>query len=222
MISNLHAGDRNLLGANGEPSFISSDAEGRTKRIRTSKDAIDLCAELGAEIAVVTSGALGNEMTISDSWRYLEDGIGDCIEHARRTGVLLLIEPEPELFIRSTFDFLTLFRSLDSPVGLGLNLDIGHSHCLFEDTPAVIRETQELLMHVHLEDISNRQHKHLMPGEGDVEFSPVRDALQDIGYSRCVSVELYDHFADPWKAARQAKEFLSSWAAATVSDGQRG
>jgi sugar phosphate isomerase/epimerase len=86
----------------------------------------------------------------------------------------------------------------------------------------VIRETKELLLHVHLEDISNRQHKHLMPGEGEIEFSPIRDALQDIGYSRCVSVELYDHSADPWQAAQQAREFLSSWTVATVSDGQRG
>jgi hypothetical protein len=37
MISNLHAGDRNLLGANGEPSFIRPDAEGGARRIRPAK-----------------------------------------------------------------------------------------------------------------------------------------------------------------------------------------
>jgi sugar phosphate isomerase/epimerase len=80
----------------------------------------------------------------------------------------------------------------------------------------VIRETGEYLMHVHLEDISRRQHKHLMPGEGEINFPAIYDALQGIRYSRYVSVELYDHFDDPGRAARQAREFLSSWTAIPV------
>ena len=212
-ISNLHAGDRNLLGPNGEPSFISPESAGRAQRIRASKGAIDLCAELGAEITVVTSGQLHGAMTTTDAWRYLVDGLGACIEYAQHAGVLLLVEPEPELFIRSTFDFLALAKALGHPRGFGLNLDVGHSHCLFENTPDVIRETSEYLMHIHLEDISKRQHKHLMPGEGDMSFSAIQDALQEIKYSRYVSVELYDHFDDPIQAARQAKNFLSTWCA---------
>jgi len=213
-ISNLHAGDRNLLGPNGEPSLISPEPEGRAKRIRANKGAIDLCVELGAEITVVTSGPLHSEMTSTDAWRYLVDGLGECIEYAQHAGVFVLVEPEPELFIRSTFDFLALVKALGCPRRLGLNLDVGHSHCLYENTPDVIRETSEYLMHVHLEDISKRQHKHLMPGEGEINFSSIHEALQEIKYSRYVSVELYDHFDDPGRAARQAREFLSSWTVA--------
>lgn len=215
-ISNLHAGDRNLLGSNGEPSLISLEREGRAKRLQVNKGAIDLCVELGAEVMVITSGPLHNAMTGTDAWRYLVDGVGECLEYAQHAGVSLLVEPEPELFIRSTFDFLALVRALGHPRRLGLNLDIGHSHCLYENTPDVIRETSEHLMHIHLEDISNRQHKHRMPGQGEINFSAIHDALQEIRYSRYVSVELYDHFDDPGRAARQAREFLSSWTALAV------
>jgi sugar phosphate isomerase/epimerase len=213
-ISNVHAGDRNLLGPDALPCLISPEPEGRARRIQANQGAIDLCAELGAEIMVVTSGPLHRNMTIADAWRHLVDGLGECIDYAQRAGVFLLVEPEPELFIRSTFDFLTLAKALGHPRGFGLNLDVGHSHCLFENTPDVIRETSDLLMHIHVEDIAKREHKHLMPGDGDINFSAIQDALQGIGYSRYVSVELFDHFHDPGQAARRAREFLSSWTAA--------
>jgi sugar phosphate isomerase/epimerase len=213
-ISNVHAGDRNLLGLDGLPSLISPEPEARARRIEVNRGAIDLCAELGAEITVVTSGPLHGDMTIAEAWRYLVDGLGECIDYAQHAGVFLLLEPEPELFIRSTFDFLALVKALDHPRRFGLNLDVGHSHCLFENTPDVIRETGELLMHIHVEDIAKRQHKHLMPGEGDIDFSAIQNALQESGYSRYCSVELYDHFEDPMQAAREAKDFLSPWAAA--------
>jgi sugar phosphate isomerase/epimerase len=210
-ISNVHAGDRLLLGHGAEPSLITAEAAGRAKRLEVNKAAIDLAVELGVGMVAITSGVAHPQVPVSDSWKYLVDGVGECLEHASRAEVCLLIEPEPELFIRSTMDFLLLAEDLGHPLWLGLNLDIGHAHCLFEDIPAVIRETCNLLKHVHLEDISRRRHKHLLPGEGGINFDAVRDALLEIEYSHYVSVELFDHWQDPESAARRAKDYLASW-----------
>lgn len=211
-ISNLHAGDRNLLGPNAEPSLINPDANARKKRLEVNKAAIDLSVELGTDIMALTSGPLHREMTVSDSWRYLVDGLDQCIKYANEAGVRLILEPEPELFVHSITDFLNLVKDLEHPEGFGLNLDIGHSYCMYEDIPAIIRQTKHLLMHIHLEDISNRQHRHLIPGEGEIDFGPVQQALLEIGYSGYVSVELQEHTDNPYYAASLSRKNLLSWA----------
>src|SRR2546430_2887748 len=51
------------------------------------------------------------------------------IAHAEKEGVLLLIEPEPDLLIETADQFLELMQHLDSPA-VGLNFDIGHFYCV--------------------------------------------------------------------------------------------
>lgn len=210
-ISNLHAGDKNLLGPGAEPSLINPDPAARTKRFELNKAAIDLAVELGTKFVAITSGPLHYKMTAPDSWRYLVDGVHQCITYANTAGVTLVLEPEPELFIRSITDFSTLVKELGNPEGFGLNLDIGHCYCMYEDIPAVIHDTKDVLMHIHLEDIADRQHKHLLPGEGDIDFGLVQRALLDVDYSGYVSLELFEHSENPAHAASVSKQNLSSW-----------
>jgi|EndMetStandDraft_5_1072996.scaffolds.fasta_scaffold279575_2 sugar phosphate isomerase/epimerase len=212
-ISNLHAGAHDLLkhDAPHEPSLMSISATERAHRLDLNRRAIDFAAALGTDLVCVTSGRLPNQASVDGSWQRLVDGIADCLAHAATHNIRIAVEPEPELFIRSCVDFLALYRQLGCPPGLGLNLDIGHAQVIYEDTPAIIREFAPLLWHVHVEDIAGRAHKHLIPGQGQIDFHGIGKALTDIGYIGAASVELMDHSAQAENVARHCMAVLQSW-----------
>jgi sugar phosphate isomerase/epimerase len=212
-ISNLHAGAGDLLGADiaHEPSLISLSAGDRARRLDLNRRAIDFAAALGTDLVCFTSGPLPPLASVSDSWQRLADGTMECLAHATPRGIRIAIEPEPELLIRSSLDFLQLYRRLGCPAGLGLNLDIGHAQVTYEDTPAVIREFAPLLWHVHVEDIAGRVHKHLIPGQGQVDFHGIGKALTAIGYTGAASIELMDHSAQAEDVARHCMAVLQTW-----------
>ena len=60
--------------------------------------------------------------------------LGPVREHAEREGVTLLVEPEPELLIENTDQFIELAERIRSPA-FGLNFDIGHFFCVGDDLP---------------------------------------------------------------------------------------
>ena len=58
-------------------------------------------------------------------------------EHAHKLGVLLLIEPEPELLVETTDQYLEIADRVNAP-SIGLNFDVGHAYCVGEDIPKAI------------------------------------------------------------------------------------
>ena len=71
-----------------------------------------------------------------------------------------------------------------------------------------IREWADRLANVHIEDMRQGVHEHLMFGEGEIDFPPVFAALHEIGYSGLVSVELSRHSHEGPTAARRAYNYL--------------
>jgi sugar phosphate isomerase/epimerase len=212
-ISNLHVGAGDILGTDTahEPSLISLSADDRARRLDLNRRAIDFAAALGTDLICFTSGPLPSRASAGDSWQRLADGVVECLAHAAAHGIRIAIEPEPELFIRGSMDFLELYRRLGCPAGLGLNLDIGHAQVLYEDTTAIIREFAPLLWHVHVEDIAGRVHKHLIPGQGQVDFHGIGKALAGIGYTGAASIELMDHSDQAEDVARHCMAVLQTW-----------
>ena len=86
-------------------------------------------------------------------------------EHAEEEGVLLLIEPEPELLIETADQFLELMQHIDSPA-VGLNFDVGHFYCVGDEPAPTVQRLAPYIRHFHLEDIAaTRVHRHLIPPE---------------------------------------------------------
>jgi sugar phosphate isomerase/epimerase len=97
-----------------------------------------------------------------------------------------------------------------------LTIDVGHLHCLGEVPIAdQIRRWRHRLANVHLEDMRFGVHEHLMFGEGEIEFGQVFAALEEIGYSGLISVELSRHSHQAPTAARHAYNYLRPLAEAT-------
>ena len=94
---------------------------------------------------------------------------------------------------------------------LCLTLDIGHLDCQGEGPiDQVLGRWAARLVNVHVEDMRAGVHKHLMFGEGQIDFPAVFRGLSQIGFSGGVHVELSRHSHDAADTARKAYEFLQT------------
>ena len=192
------------------PSWIEPDHHYRQIRIEHTKRALSLARDLGAKsITTEPGGPLAPGQSWSAAAELFVEGLKPVLEHAETEGVLLLIEPEPDLLIEKVDQYLDVAGRLDSPA-IGLNFDIGHSFCVDEEPAEVIPKLKEHIRHFHLEDIAaNRVHQHLIPGRGAIDFEATLGAIRDIGYDGWLTVELYPYIEDPDAAAREAFDYLN-------------
>jgi sugar phosphate isomerase/epimerase len=187
------------------PSWIEPERHYRQIRIDHTTRALTLARELGAPCITTEPGG---PVEPGDSWKaalnLFVEMLKPVIAHAEKEGVLLLIEPEPGLLIETVDQFLELMQHIDSPA-VGMNFDIGHAYCIKDDPATTIPRCAKYIRHFHLEDIAaTRVHHHLIPGDGVIDFAATFRAIQQIGYTGWVTIELYPYVEDPDAAARTA------------------
>ena len=65
------------------------------------------------------------------------------------------------------------------------------------------------IRHFHLEDIpANREHRHIMLGEGGIDIPSVLEQIEAIGYDGYVTVELYPYQETAPEVAMRSMQFL--------------
>lgn len=192
-----------------QPTLLSPSAEERHRRLDFLARAVDVAAGLGAQAVSFWSGTSVEDAPVEEElWSRLVAGCRQLADYASDRRVRLAFEPEPGMFIDTMDRFARLHEQVQS-AQFGLTLDIGHLHCLGETPmgPHIVR-WRESLWNVHIEDMKQGVHEHLMFGEGDIDFPPVLTALQNIGYQGALHVELSRHSADAVNTARKSMAFL--------------
>jgi L-ribulose-5-phosphate 3-epimerase len=211
MRSVVETGARFLLDSRlkHEPTLMTSEPAGRTKRVEFYKLCIDAAADLGSDCVSIWSGILRDGSDERIAMDRLVRGLEETLDYADSKQVAIGFEPEPGMFIETLEHYDVLRRRLDHP-RLKLTLDIGHLHCQGE-TPigAQIEARNGEIVNIHIEDMRAGVHDHLMFGEGEIDFYPVLKSLLRIGYAGCVQVELSRHSHDGPNAAAKAYAFLS-------------
>jgi sugar phosphate isomerase/epimerase len=193
-----------------QPTLISAEAEQREVRLDFLRRAVDIAHELGADAVSFWSGAALDDAPDAVLMDRLVESCRRLRDYADKREVRLAFEPEPGMFIDTMTRFAEFHKRLAHP-RLGLTIDIGHLHCLGEVPIADhLRRWQQLLWNIHIEDMRRGVHEHLMFGEGEIDFAGVLAALDDIGYTRGVHVELSRHSHDAVNTARRALAFLKS------------
>lgn len=191
-----------------DPTLMDSDPDRRSLRIDYLKRLIRMAADLNATCFSFWSGKLDEIMPQRLADQRLIDGIHEILPMSESLKMPLAFEPEPGMYIETLADF----RRIDSWVMSGwlqLTVDLGHLHCLGEEPIAdKIREWGPSILNIHIEDMKPGVHEHLMFGEGTMDFLPIFQALNDIGYPFAVCVELSrdSHRADT--VVGQAAAFL--------------
>ena len=211
LISNLHLGSANLLSKTPhEPSFMAVYPSQRDERTGLICQSLDFAAELGVDLVCFESGPLPPHLSPSAGMDFLIEGLSQCLDRAAQRRVRIGLEPAPEHLISGYSAYVDLWNYFDGHPSLGLCLDIGHSYCFYEDTPAVIHDTPEIF-HVHIKDISDRMQRHLVPGEGEIDLAGALEALAGAEFEGFVSVELMDPGGQPERAARKSISALLEW-----------
>ena len=135
------------------PSWIEEDSSFRQKRINHTINCLELANKLGVKTVSTEPGGPPTKSTNHDQLELFARGINDVIPIAEKNNVKLLIEPEPDLLIEKSSQFIDFISRFDSKY-LGLNFDIGHFFCVNEDPAEHIKTLAKFISHIHLEDIS--------------------------------------------------------------------
>ena len=204
----IETGARYLLNPDKKhhPTLIST--EGRQIRIEFMRRAIDIAHELNAECVSFWSGMLEADTTEQKAWDWLVTGCLQLADHAKRRGVQLAFEPEPGMLVDDMAKFEVLKKHITS-ARFGLTLDIGHVFCT-ETAPLrqVYGRYSNLVRNIHLEDIRDRKHEHLMFGDGDLDFPAILRVLADNKYTGLINVELSRDSHRAPDVCRRSIEFL--------------
>lgn len=177
-------------------------------------DLVRLCADLGGKVMVVGSPkqrTLLPGVTKEQGLRYAREVFGRALPEAERCGVTLAIEPltpQETNFLNTARDGIELIEAIGHP-RFRLHLDVKAMMGSEKDPiPDVLRASARHLAHFHANDPNL-----LGPGMGDVDHRPILRALQEIGYSGYVSVEVFNYDPGPEKIARDSLNYLRSAAA---------
>ncbi|PSP92918.1 sugar phosphate isomerase/epimerase [Halobacteriales archaeon QS_4_62_28] len=196
-----------------DPTIVTADDDDRAWRIEYTRRAIDLAEAVDAPAVCVATGRPLPGNPPEQAMEYLLDSLEAITEYAEPTDVSVGIEFEPGLLVECTDEVLALIDDVGSD-SLGVNLDLGHAAVYGEDPAESIRKCAGHITGVHLEDIAGGRrgkHYHLIPGHGGLEFAPMFEALDDIGYDGFATLELYTYPDAPDEAAAEAYEFLEPY-----------
>jgi len=185
------------------PTMLEDAGEDRARRVAMLEQSVDLASALGANIVSLWSGVKPATATDEQAWQRLCDELRRVLAHAHARGVQLAFEPEPGMFVERPAQYVELVERLGRDGDeLGLCLDVGHL-LVTNDLPAPdkIRELGKRLVHVHLDDIANGVHEHVMFGTGSLDLPGVMNALLDVGFDGMAAVELSrDSHRGAWAA----------------------
>jgi sugar phosphate isomerase/epimerase len=171
-----------------EPTLMSRDPQARARRVDYYRRVAEIGADLGARVVSFWSGTDRWQGPDSDGW--LREGVSLACEVIRDAGLTPGLEPEPGMAVETVEHYLRLHKEMgtDAP---GLTLDVGHLYANCEGEPGdIIPRCGGEIVQVHVEDMKWGVHQHLPPGEGDMDFAAVREALQQVGYQGTVCFEL--------------------------------
>ncbi len=208
-VTNLNSFTLFAVGDTYLPSWIEPDPARRAIRVRHTLECLEVARALGAaNISIPPGGPLEKGMGRDEAFRLFYAGLDQVMPAAEELGIKILVEPEPDLLMERTAEFKPFIREIHSPM-IGLNFDIGHFYCAGEDPAAALEELFEWVGHMHVEDIAaTREHKHLIAGQGAIDFAAVFGVMGRLGYEADISLELYPYVDTPDEAGKKSLEHL--------------
>ena len=205
-ISNINAFTFYAIKDIYHPSWIENDDALRELRIQHTINCIVLARNIGSKnISTEPGGTVSRDvLDVNRLKKLFIIGLTRAAAVAEKVRIKILIEPEPNLLLENSGQFIDFIKNVNSPY-IRLNFDIGHFYCVREDPAKVIYRLADYIEHFHLADIAiDRVHNHLIPGLGSIDFKPVFKAITEIGYKEFVTVELYPYQDDPVYADKQS------------------
>ena len=201
-----------LVGGWYSSSLLIRSAEAEIEAMRGH---LNLLQALGCSVFVIAEtsnaihGARDCPLTMSpvlggDDWKRFGERLTEVADFVEQSGLRFAYHHHLGTAVETAEELdRFLFETGES---VGLTLDTGHAALGGIDPLSVIRSAPERIVHVHCKDVRRHVFNKLMseggsflegvlrgmftvPGDGDLDFTPVFEALSDIDYSGWVIVE---------------------------------
>ncbi len=191
-----------------DPTLLDPDPARRTIRQDFLIRSIAIARQLGSDCVSLWSGKAPDDPPAEVALDRLVQALEPVLHSSEAQGVPIAFEPEPGMFI----DTLASFRQLDERIAqpcLQLTVDLGHVHCLREGPwEIVLPPWRGRILNIHIEDMVENVHEHLMFGDGTMDFPRILAVLRDIEYRGSLHVELSRHGHMAAEASARAMEAL--------------
>lgn len=166
------------------------------------KKSIKLCKLWDGETVVIHPGHFfwrGNEPFWKKTKSWFEEKFSECVKYARKHNVNTALEniQVPYFFYSHLKDLGQFVNEFENT---GIALDIGHAYLLKkrervdipeEEISNEIRDLRNQIKHIHLHDNNGIRDDHLPPGEGNINFEPIIEALEEISYDKQLIMEVH-------------------------------
>ncbi len=173
---------------------------------------MDISAQLGVKTVTMHPGRFFDEPTEQDTARVRElnvDAFREIQQRAEELDLAISIENLGRHHPRSAAEMLDLLGAIDRPA-IGVTFDTSHANMAGIDMPAAIRELGDRLQAVHFSDNHGETDEHLIPGDGNIHWRPVMEALRDVEFEGTLNFEIPGvcHLDTPFRKlkARHARE----------------
>jgi len=146
-------------------AFTSSDARVRAYALQKTMRAMDLGAEVGAEVYVFWGGREGTETDVAkgpvDSLKRFREALNFLCEYNLDQGYGLRFaleakpnEPRADLYLPTTGAMLAFIQTLDHPEMVGVNPEVAHEHMAGLNFMHAVAQAWEMgkLFHIDLND----------------------------------------------------------------------
>ncbi len=168
----------------------------------------EICAAMGGSVMVWGSPKQRNlepDWEYGDAFQRASDTLAHIGERAQELGVTIAMEPLARTetnFLNTAAETVRLIEKVGSPA-IQLHLDVKAMSDEEKTIPEIIHENHTYIAHFHANDPNLRG-----PGFGEVQFEPIADALEQVGYKGYVSVEVFDYSPDPETIAEKSLGYL--------------
>ena len=127
----------------------------------------------------------------TEAKKYFAEGMAAVADHARRRGVMILIEPLDHTqtdVINTTAEAMEIVQQVDHPA-IQTMFDFHNTIDETVDFVTLLRTYRPYIHHVHVQEMDGT---YLGTGNAVNDFVPAFQYLKDIRYSKWVSLEVFD------------------------------
>ena len=205
-VQNIHLGNPLLLSqVPHEPGLASSSKSDREQRLKAAEIGVKAAILTGSPHLTLTTGLQPENVSMQQCLSWIQEGLEQLME-LTKAQTMICLEQEPEMVIHSASQLHQLCQKYSG--SLGVTYDVGHAHVLEENISRELKRLSPWLQNLHLEDISGNIHKHLLFGEGDIDFTAIFQTLREINYTKDITPDLYPYADQHEKALTASMQFL--------------
>ena len=158
--------------------------------------------EFGTELKV----KIPPDFKWSEFWDNFVDSVKKCSQIAEKHQIPLLIEPRTGEVLANTDALLRILDAVNSE-NLGVIFDTAHLHAAKEILPLSIEKLGNNIKYVHAGDNDGSSDRHLIPGDGTIDWEEIFLGLKKIGFDGYFATDL-ETLPDYDQSFLKCKKFL--------------